>query len=160
MVLLFDTQILKLLVSVMEKILGDSTKKHPNMVTKGNPSIDLRSTPHPGCQSPPGWHEPFLGSRIPTNRPSFATSKHPGWGVDPNNTQILCCNLQWVPGTQTTSIFEGQPPKTRPKFQPKQGASFRFQVYKPLRNWVDEFIPYYWKSCELRKTLYSTYGPP
>ena len=28
-----------------------------------------------------------------------------------------------------TSIFEGQPPKTRPKFQSKQGAPFRFQVY-------------------------------
>ncbi len=27
-----------------------------------------------------------------------------------------------------TSIFEGQPPKTRPKLQPKQG-SFGFQVY-------------------------------
>ena len=27
------------------------------------------------------------------------------------------------------SIFEGQPPKTRPKFQSKQGAPFRFQVY-------------------------------
>ena len=30
-----------------------------------------------------------------------------------------------------TSIFEGQPPKTRPKFQPKQGAPFGFQVYIP-----------------------------
>ncbi len=28
-----------------------------------------------------------------------------------------------------TSIFEGQPPKTRPKFQSKQGAPFGFQVY-------------------------------
>ena len=27
-----------------------------------------------------------------------------------------------------TSIFEGQPPKTRPKFQSKQGAPFGFQV--------------------------------
>ena len=38
----------------------------------------------------------------------------------------------------------------------------RPKVYKPLRNWVDEFIPYYyWKSCELRKThFFGTYGPP
>ena len=33
-----------------------------------------------------------------------------------------------TPGTQITSIFEGEPPKTRPKFQSKQG-SFGFQVY-------------------------------
>ena len=26
----------------------------------------LGSPPHPGCQSSPGWHEPFLGSGIPT----------------------------------------------------------------------------------------------
>ena len=35
--------------------------------------------------------------------------------------------FQRLPGTQMTSIFEGQPPKTRPKFQSKQG-SFGFQV--------------------------------
>ncbi len=28
-----------------------------------------------------------------------------------------------TPGTQMTSIFEGQPPKTRPKLQSKQGSS-------------------------------------
>ena len=33
-----------------------------------------------------------------------------------------------IPGTQMTSIFKGQPPKTRPKLQSKQG-SFGFQVY-------------------------------
>ncbi len=32
-----------------------------------------------------------------------------------------------IPGTQMTSIFEGQPPKTRPKFQSKK-RSFGFQV--------------------------------
>ena len=26
----------------------------------------LGSPPHPGCQSSPGWHEPFLGAGIPT----------------------------------------------------------------------------------------------
>ena len=30
-----------------------------------------------------------------------------------------------------TSIFEGQPPKTRRLFQPKQGAPFRFPVCIP-----------------------------
>ena len=35
-----------------------------------------------------------------------------------------------IPGTQMNSIFEGQPPKTRP-FQSKQG-SFGFQVYSYL----------------------------
>ena len=36
----------------------------------------------------------------------------------------------YMPGTQMTSIFEGtQPPKTRPKLQPKQGAPFGFQMY-------------------------------
>ena len=34
----------------------------------------------------------------------------------------------YIPGTQMTSIFEGQPSKTRPKLQSKQG-SFGFQVY-------------------------------
>ena len=34
----------------------------------------------------------------------------------------------YIPGTQMTSIFEGQPPKTRPKLQSKQG-SVGFQVY-------------------------------
>ena len=29
--------------------------------------------------------------------------------------------LFYIPGTQKTSIFEGQPPKTRPKFQSKKG---------------------------------------
>ena len=32
-----------------------------------------------------------------------------------------------LPGTEMTFIFEGQPPKTRPKLQPKQG-SFGSQV--------------------------------
>ena len=35
------------------------------------------------------------------------------------------------PGTPMTSIFEGQPPKTRPKLQPKQG-SFGFQAVTHL----------------------------
>ena len=35
----------------------------------------------------------------------------------------------YVPGTQTTSIFKGQPPKTRPNIQSKQGAPFGFQVF-------------------------------
>ena len=34
----------------------------------------------------------------------------------------------WESLAQMTSMFEGQPPKTRPKFQSKQG-SFGFQVY-------------------------------
>ena len=34
----------------------------------------------------------------------------------------------YIPGTPMTSIFEGQPPKTRPKLQSKQGAPFGFQV--------------------------------
>ena len=48
------------------------------------------------------------------------------------------------PGTQMTSIFEGQPPKTRPKFQPKQGAPFRFQVNTIYYSWIymnDSMIP-------------------
>ncbi len=36
--------------------------------------------------------------------------------------------IYYVPRTQMTSIFKGQPPKTRPKLQSKQG-SFGFQVY-------------------------------
>ena len=35
----------------------------------------------------------------------------------------------YIPGTQMTSIFEGQPPKARPNFQSKQGAPFGFQVF-------------------------------
>ena len=34
--------------------------------------------------------------------------------------------LEYVPGTQMTSIFEGQPSKTRPELQAKQGAPFGF----------------------------------
>ena len=34
----------------------------------------------------------------------------------------------YIPGTPMTSIFEGQPPKTRPKLLSKQGAPFGFQV--------------------------------
>ena len=40
----------------------------------------------------------------------------------------------YIPGTQMTFIFEGQPPKTRPKLQLKQG-SFRFQVYICIYIW-------------------------
>ena len=36
--------------------------------------------------------------------------------------------IYFIPGTQMTSIFAGQPSKTRPKFQSKQG-SFGFQVH-------------------------------
>ena len=39
------------------------------------------------------------------------------------------CRYYLLPGTQMTSIFEGQAPTTRPKFQSKPG-SFGFQVLK------------------------------
>ena len=38
------------------------------------------------------------------------------------------CITGYLPRTQLTSIFEGQPSKTRPKLQSKQG-SFGFQVW-------------------------------
>ena len=40
---------------------------------------------------------------------------------------VYCKLYIYIPRAPTTSIFEGQPPKTRPKFQPKPG-SFGFQV--------------------------------
>ena len=44
---------------------------------------------------------------------------------------ILREHYKYIPGTQMTSIFEGQPLKTRPKFQLNQGAPFGFQVSIP-----------------------------
>ena len=35
----------------------------------------------------------------------------------------------YIPRTQLTFIFGGQPSKTRPELQSKQGAPFGFQVY-------------------------------
>ena len=49
----------------------------------------------------------------------------------PNGSMVIMVYI-YIPGTQMTSIFEGQPPKTRPKFQSKQGAPFGFQVYLHL----------------------------
>ena len=52
-------------------------------------------------------------------------------------------DLQGIPGTQMTSVFEGQAPKTRPKFQSKQG-SVGFQVKYEIR-----YISLsYWKILE------------
>ena len=52
------------------------------------------------------------------------------WFVfSPSITHQIYLYKECIPGTKMTSIFEGQPPKTRPKLQPKQGAPFGFQVY-------------------------------
>ena len=32
---------------------------------------------------------------------------------------VMFIEMLYIPGTPMTSIFEGQPPKTRPNFQPK-----------------------------------------
>ena len=36
---------------------------------------------------------------------------------------------KYIPGTPMTSIFEGQPTKTKPKLQSKQGSPFGFWVH-------------------------------
>ena len=45
-----------------------------------------------------------------------------------------------IPGTQMTSIFESQPPKTRPTFQSKQG-SVGFQVHIPHITHINDDEP-------------------
>ena len=48
-------------------------------------------------------------------------------------------------GRSTPCIGDGRPPTFN------DGNPYFMGPYKPLRNWVDEFIPYYMemKSCEL-----------
>ena len=60
-----------------------------------------------------------------------------GWKKNPGNPMVaskpgiifcLCkVGIEYIPGTQMTSIFEGQPHMIRPKFHSKQGF-FGFQV--------------------------------
>ena len=52
----------------------------------------------------------------------------------------------YIPGTQMTSVFEGQPPKTRPKLQSKQGAPFGFQVWLFQLDEPNLYIGNGWKS--------------
>ena len=47
----------------------------------------------------------------------------------------------WFP--KMTSIFQGQPPKTRPKFQSTQGAPFGFQIHKYPE--IKLFCPFFQK---------------
>ena len=42
----------------------EGSERTPSL--EGKPYFSLRSTPHPGCQSPPGWHALFLASGTPT----------------------------------------------------------------------------------------------
>ena len=53
------------------------------------------TTPHPGFQSPPGWHETFLGSGIPTNKPSFVTIASWGPEVD-RSDQVKLLGLLFI----------------------------------------------------------------
>ena len=57
-------------------------QKRPQNLVK---ELCLRSTPHPGCQSPPGLWNIF--SRESQPKPSFATVT--GWGVDPRYANIM-----------------------------------------------------------------------
>ena len=63
---------------------------------------------------------------VQTAFPCFLSSSH-GWN-------LLGHRKKYIPGTQMTSIIEGQPHKTRPKSQSKQG-SFGCQVYKLHRGY-------------------------
>ena len=44
------------------------------------------------------------------------------WNVDCKTRKLEICTYRCFPRTQLASIFEGQPPKIRPKLQSKQGS--------------------------------------
>ncbi len=62
-------------------------------------------------------------------------------------TFLNFATLSQLPGTQMTSIFAGQPPKTRPKFQSKQGENIKgFQAYPTyISRHIYTKIPPSWK---------------
>ena len=78
----FKTSHLQLILQTSGPVTSWNGKKHrrfPDFLLNRQHSVWFRSTPHPGCQSPPGWHYIFrLGNPY---KPSFATVT--GWGIDP-----------------------------------------------------------------------------
>ena len=76
--------------------------------------VYLRSTPPPGFQSQiQDYYETFLGSGIPTTKPSFATIA--SWGVDPRFTGLRTelCSKKWMTYAGLT-CFETCGPRKKP----------------------------------------------